>query len=464
MACSSPTQVGLVLIGVLDRWCRVAPQSVVLWSGYMAWVRLAARGQPTVQCTHPPGLYTCVGGTNLADLDTMSGFLTVIGVPPTLTLGEVDTQRWEGDSVELECLLEHGMTEQGRPQIYWYKDNERVGRGGEDNVDARIEDDGQRLVIDRATTQHTGLWVCKAENSEGSDAKSVQLMVRRRTELAREPEDFEYITGKEAIFQCVAVADPTLQQDLSVVWQHDGQEVAVDCALMCSDGLTCLPAESVCNGVSECPLSETGPGGEDEETCDQGSGDYDATVGGDGSPCDLGTGSKFILADHSLLLCSPSKADLGSYSCLISSPMGEALASNAAVLYLPTDFPWWIIFLIFAILTLLLCIFIFVTCWRRRRSGGKGFYNPMDPENLKHNKSDIYYTTDADSVMHEIDTSCSDLMEGSTTKTPIFTPKTLRNLSSTGSGVGSASSLLEDDEFLKRGMNEDGSFRERYAE
>ena len=101
--------------------------------------------------------------------------------------------------------------------------------------------------------------------------------------------------------------------------------------------------------------------------------------------------------------------------------------------------------------------------WRKKRRNGKGFYNPMDPENMKHNKSDIYYTTeDADSIMHEVDTSCSDLMEGNAPKTPIFTPKTLRHLSS--SGTGSASSLLEDDEFLKRGMNEDGSFRERYAE
>jgi hypothetical protein len=411
------------------------------------------------------GIYTCVGGTSIRDLDTMSGVLTVVGVAPSLAMADVETEWWEGDRIEVECLLEKGLTEQGRPRIYWYKDGERVGREGKDNFAARIEDDGQRLIIDRATTQHSGLWVCKAGNSEGQDVKQIELSVRRRTQLARHPEDLEFTNGKEAIFQCVAVADPTLQQDLSVIWHHDGKEVSVDCAYTCRDGVTCLQAEKICDGEENCPLHEGGSGGEDEETCDLGSGEYDEddAVGQDTSPCALGTGSKFVLSDHSLLLCNPTKEDIGEYSCLVSSRLEQAIPSQAASLYIRTEFPWWIIFLLFAILTLLLCICIFVFCWRKKRRSGKGFYNPMDPENMKHNKSDIYYTTeDADSIMHEVDTSCSDLMEGNAPKTPIFTPKTLRHLSS--SGTGSASSLLEDDEFLKRGMNEDGSFRERYAE
>ena len=48
--------------------------------------------------------------------------------------------------------------------------------------------------------------------------------------------------------------------------------------------------------------------------------------------------------------------------------------------------------------------------------------------------------------------------------TPIFTPKTIRHLANMDKSAGSVGSLLEDDEFLKRGMDEDGSFRERYAD
>ena len=409
------------------------------------------------------GTYTCVGGTGIRDLDTVSGFLTVVGVPPSLGLGPVETERWEGERLEVRCTLEQGYTKEGPPKIYWYKDGERVGKEG-DYTMGRITEDGQLLVIDRATAHHSGLWVCSAENSEGKDVQQVELMVRRRTELARQPQDLVYNQGQIARFQCVAVADQTLQQKLSVTWRHDGKEVAVDCAFLCQDGVTCLQAEQLCDGEENCP------GGEEEQldTCGVGADMYDydesaAPPAHEEGPCALASGSKFVLADHTLVLCSPTEQDLGSYTCHVASPLEQPIASQVASLYLHTVFPWWIIFLIFAILVLLISVCLFLSCWKRRRSGTKGFYNPMDPESMKHNKSDIYYTTeDADSIMQEVDTSCSDLLENAT-KAPIFTPKTMRHLQN-NSGVGSCGSLLEDDEFLKKGMNEDGSFRERYAE
>merc|ERR1712210_219044 len=61
------------------------------------------------------GIYTCVGGTSIRDLDTMSGVLTVVGVAPSLAMADVETEWWEGDRIEVECLLEKGLTEQGRP-------------------------------------------------------------------------------------------------------------------------------------------------------------------------------------------------------------------------------------------------------------------------------------------------------------------------------------------------------------
>jgi len=42
---------------------------------------------------------------------------------------------------------------------------------------------------------------------------------------------------------------------------------------LCEDATTCLEEAQVCNGVSDCPLWETGPGGEDEECLDDGSGE-----------------------------------------------------------------------------------------------------------------------------------------------------------------------------------------------
>ena len=418
------------------------------------------------------------GGTGIGDLVTMSGMLTVGGLAPSLVLHQEDgrwegdtlkVDKWEGDSVSVDCKLEQGLTEKGIPRIYWYKDGERVGREGDKSM-ASILQDGQTLSIDRAEMQHSGLWVCKVANTEGTDTKAMELSVRRRTALSREPQDLELEPGSRAVFQCVAVADPSLQRDLTVVWNRNGEQVVTDCAFLCGDGVTCLHAEELCNGVTECPQHEAGQG-EDELDCDLNSGDYgeeEEVVEEELHPCDLGTGERFILSDHSLVLCNPTEADLGSYSCLVSSPMEAAIVSQPAQLYLHPVFPWWILVIIFLLLLLLLCFCVFTFCWRRRRTG-KGYYNPMDPENLKHNKSDIYYTTeDSDSIMQETDTTGQEDGRTDTHTTSrirsVFTPKTLRQLSSTGSNGGSLGSLMEDDEFLNRGMNEDGSFRERYAE
>ena len=91
--------------------------------------------------------------------------------------------------------------------------------------------------------------------------------------------------------------------------------------------------------------------------------------------------------------------------------------------------------------------------WHGHRGGGK------------HNKSDIYYTTeDAESIMNEMDNTYTNESQYTQAKTPIFTPKTIRHLARVDKSIGSIGSLLEDDDFLDKGYQEDGSFRERYAE
>jgi len=36
----------------------------------------------------------------------------------------------------------------------------------------------------------------------------------------------------------------------------------------CNDFKTALNSDQVCNGISECPMTETTPGGEDEDSCE----------------------------------------------------------------------------------------------------------------------------------------------------------------------------------------------------
>ena len=96
---------------------------------------------------------------------------------------------------------------------------------------------------------------------------------------------------------------------------------------------------------------------------------------------------------------------------------------------------------------------------------GKGYYGMDIEDGGKHNKSDIYYTTeDAESIMNEMDNTFINDCQYTQAKTPIFTPKTIRHLARVDKSIGSIGSLLDDDDFLDKGYHEDGSFRERYAE
>ena len=221
---------------------------------------------------------------------------------------DLQTEWWLGDKIEVECLLrqETGQTE---TEVLWFKDGERVSE-----VAAKTECDGQRLIIDQATARHSGAWVCARENNKSQDRKQVKLTVQRRTELVGHPRDLEFMDGKEAMFQCVVEVDPSLEDDLLVQWLRNGEEVAVD------------PWDT-----KDCQYSENGVGGNDT-VCDSGSTKYNPEV----HPCELETGSKFILSNHSLLLCNPTREDLGNYSCQVSSHLEENIKSQAAEFFILT--------------------------------------------------------------------------------------------------------------------------------
>jgi len=191
-----------------------------------------------------------------------------------------------------------------------------------------------------------------------------------------------------------------------------------------------------------------------------------------------------VLSNYSLQICSSSESDKGTYQCQISTkledvvmgPLNSVYIESIKVVATEEAFPWWIV--VAALLILLILIILSCCIWQcRKRKEGKGYYG-MDVEGI-HNQSDIYYTTeDADSIMNETDTtspkSLLKLMEKKITKegpvsemdgkTPIFTPNSIKHISDVERSAGSLGSLLEDDSFLDKGMDEDGSFRERYAE
>merc|ERR1712223_1497192 len=58
-------------------------------------------------------------------------------------------------------------------------------------------------------------------------------------------------------------------------------EVSLSCeapSFLCKDGVTCLNASQICDGVMDCPRHELGEGGEDEDNCAAGSGQGELNI------------------------------------------------------------------------------------------------------------------------------------------------------------------------------------------
>ena len=172
----------------------------------------------------------------------------------------------------------------------------------------------------------------------------------------------------------------------------------------------------------------------------------------------------FMLTNASLRICSLKQTDIGDYYCVLTTDLEQAVTSEISTVVLVAYFPWWIIILILVLL-LMLVMLVCLICYCRGRKVGKGYYGMDVEDGGRHNKSDIYYTTaDAESIMNEMDNTYTNDSQYTQAKTPIFTPKTIRQLARVDKSIGSIGSLLEDDDFLDKGYQEDGSFRERYAE
>lgn len=384
------------------------------------------------------GTYTCVAGTVTSDPVTDSGFLNVVGIRPELTVTPNKAgDRLEGEEVILECQLSQVTVPE--PRVFWYKDEQEV------TPDIATVDDNNTLTIVEAEVGHSGSYICKAQNSEGSASQTIFLAVHPHSYVKSEGIDLELKHGDTIILDCETNVAPELKPGLQVDWLKDGVSLGF------------LNSLNI-RGPSETLTVEL----EDEE-----------------DPCQNlndNTTRYHLLSNFSLKICSANISDIGIYQCQLVTELEERVLGQENSLFIVTRFPWWI--LILALIILLLFILIICICWHcKKRKRGKGYYG-MDVEG-NHNKSDIYYTTeDADSIMQEMDATLPEGLlnqmeakiaknvaaDNKETKTPIFTPKTIRHLSNVDRSAGSLGSLLEDDSFLDRGMDEDGSFRERYAE
>jgi len=297
---------------------------------------------------------------------------------------------------------------------------------GVDMEKVTIEEDNT-LKITNAEKEDSGSYVCRAENSEGSDILTTQLNVRSSSKIISKAVHAEFVKDSEVTFDCEYQVDSALLGGLHVDWFKDGVnlDIITEPPPVIGESLFHI-AEAVSPCASYDP--ETDP-------------------------------RLYLLTNSSLRICSLNQSDIGQYLCRIATDLETSVTSQTSSVFRVTYFPWWILILS-TILLILIILLVCLVCYCKRRKTGKGYYGMDLEDGGNHNKSDIYYTTeDAESIMNEMDDTSKDV-EKNQDRTPIFMPKTIQHLDNSGGSVGS---LLEDD-FMDQGFDEDGSFMERYAE
>ena len=337
--------------------------------------------------------------------DTDSGLLSVVGIRPRLAHAETLPDQIEGAGVSIACQLVEGYP---AADVFWFKDGRDI------DLESDMVTIGQNHDLRIASVQphHAGDYTCRAQNSEGVDSLTVTLRVLRRTVIVNSPAYYQYKEGEQVIFNCQVEVDDK-QGSLQINWYKGDEKLILD-----------------------------HPQGDES------------------------TPRMMLLPNSSLAISGVQQSDLGYYSCEAVTGISPPVRSAHSQIYLPQLFPVWIIIIIAILLIIGLLIF-FCLCIGKCREAvkGEGYYcvDDMEASDKKHDKSDIFYTTeDCDSVMQETDNIPRDIYNP--TSTPLFTPKTIRLLSKIDQSSGSVGSLLSDDEFLNKGMEEDGSFRERYLQ
>jgi len=379
------------------------------------------------------GTYTCVAYTEstISNPATDSGYLTVSGIAPVLAdIQDIPEQIEGSGDVKIVCDLLYGY---GTPTINWYKDGLPVEPSTTVLVDHNV------LTLKDTQPDASGEYTCQVVNPWGRDSRGVQVWIRQKTKILTESVYVAYSQGTGVQIDCKTQVDPSLRDTLQIDWYRGTELLA--------------------------PVMHYADMPPDEAAIED---DYDYS----GRSMNRYT----MYENYTLDIKDLSHEDVGLYKCEASTALEPAgsLRSQPSEIYIKSEFPFWIIILI-CLIIMVLCVIAFVIYRIRRRSKGKGYYGVKDIEQsggatatAKHNKSDIYYSTeDGDSIMLEQDnvpfTEVSGGGRNLPAKAPMFTPKTLRNLAAMDKSTGSCGSLL-DDEFLKRGMDEDGSFRERYSD
>ncbi|XP_076102327.1 neuroglian-like isoform X2 [Mytilus galloprovincialis] len=149
-------------------------------------------------------------GSLMADV-----YLNVLALKALVTDGPGKVKVAEGNSVTLKC--EHN----GKPDpaLKWMKNNVQPL-----NTD-RYEFTHNTVLIKDVLKKDNGKYTCISSNRFGSDNKTGELIVRKKTKVTLRPVERSLAYGEGAIFNCLATSDPSEQQFLEKLWFKNGVRI-----------------------------------------------------------------------------------------------------------------------------------------------------------------------------------------------------------------------------------------------
>ncbi|KAG5853698.1 hypothetical protein ANANG_G00028840 [Anguilla anguilla] len=166
------------------------------------------------------GTYRCVG-TNAHGKSQSSASLTVHYSPKVQATPKSPARVRIGETINLECHA----TGRPRPTVTWHREGgAKTGTSSSTEAKATVQ-------VPAARSEDAGVYVCKAENSEGTVELKVQVTVEGGTQAPTPPRasilqaDMVKVEGDSVTLQCQATGYPTPTIAWSKLraplpWQH----------------------------------------------------------------------------------------------------------------------------------------------------------------------------------------------------------------------------------------------------
>ncbi|KAI4487248.1 hypothetical protein M0804_005397 [Polistes exclamans] len=158
------------------------------------------------------GNYGC-NATNSLGYVYKDVYVNVLALEPEITQPPNDQATVEGKTVRITCRV-FGAP---KPIVKWARNGQELTGGR-----YKIMDNGD-LEIENIIFIDAGSYTCHASNKLGTVEASANLVVKERTKITDEPEDYEVAAGSTATFRCNAVTDSSLT--LTIEWLSNGEPI-----------------------------------------------------------------------------------------------------------------------------------------------------------------------------------------------------------------------------------------------